>query len=115
LNFNSLSETIYVDTVNNTIRQVGTIQYTPSTTNSIQFTESQRGIPGTVTVNLAPTNGYLYFDTGVSPVIWNPTTETFTYGPYGAADVPFFITIDGSYSLVTGGQTLSGSFAYTTS
>jgi hypothetical protein len=38
--FNTLSETIYLDPVGETLRQVGTISYTPSGTN-IQFQDTQ--------------------------------------------------------------------------
>src|ERR1035438_3338397 len=44
LNFNSLSETIYLDPVGETLRQVGTISFTPSATN-LQFQETQT-VPG---------------------------------------------------------------------
>jgi hypothetical protein len=62
--FNTLSETVYLDTVSNTPRQVGTISYTPSAAN-IQFQiTSESNIIGNATVYLAPSTGTLSFDTG---------------------------------------------------
>ena len=75
LEFNSLSETIYLDPVGGTLRQVGTILYIPTATN-IQFEDIQivpgestnppTEVSGIVTVTLAPSGGSLSFDTGRS-------------------------------------------------
>src|SRR5208282_3298586 len=70
LNFNSLSETVLYDQAGGTIREVGTISYTPSATN-IQFQETQGGVSGGVTVYLAPGAGnFLSFDTGPQSLTW---------------------------------------------
>jgi hypothetical protein len=120
LNFNSLSETIYLDPVGETLRQVGTISFTPSATN-LQFQETQTvpgqfpnpptNVSGTLTVNLAPSGGnVLSFDTGPQAVTWNPSISAYTVdATLWAQGLP----MSGSYSLVTGGQTFTGSFSYT--
>jgi hypothetical protein len=123
--FSNLSETVYLDPVNETLRQVGTITYTPSATN-IQFQETQTftititnsfpntdtytnvNVSGDVTVNLALNGGVLSFDTG--PIGLESVGD-------GDWDINLFarnqiLPCSGSYSLVTGGQTLSGSFSY---
>lgn len=111
LSLTNLSDVLVLNTNNDTIHQVGTVLYAPPT-NNIQFTESQNGVSGTVTVNLAPTNGDLNFDGGTVTTTWNPTSETYTYPIYTSSPV-FNIMVVGSYTLVTGGQTLSGAFSYT--
>lgn len=117
LNFNNLSETIYLDPVAQTIRQVGVISVTPSAPN-ISFQETQQipgqfpnppqSISGNVTVNLAPTGGGLSFDTGPRTATWNSGAGAYTINGYIES-----IPMQGSYSLVTGGQTYTGSFSYT--
>src|ERR1035437_764781 len=71
--FSNLTETVYLDAVAETIRQVGVIYGPPTATNiSIQETQSIPGqfpnpptnVSGSVTVTLAPTDGGLSFDTG---------------------------------------------------
>jgi hypothetical protein len=119
LNFNSLTETIYLDPVAGTIRQVGAISATPSAPN-IQFQETQSvpgqfpnpptNVSGIVTVNLAPTGGILSFDTGPQSVTWDAALSAYT------VDAVIFaqgLPMSGSYSIVTGGQTNTGSFSYT--
>ena len=114
LEFNSLSETIYLDPVGGTLRQVGTILYIPTATN-IQFEDIQivpgestnppTEVSGIVTVTLAPSGGSLSFDTGPQPVTWDPAEGVYTLDGYiWTSGLP----MSGSYSLVTGGQTLTG-------
>jgi len=120
LEFNHLSETIYLDPVGKTIRQVGTISCTP-TAASIQFQETQTvpgrfpspptQVSGNVTVNLAPSGGGLSFDTGILPATWNAASSTYSVNGLLLCGFP----ITGSYSVVTGGQTYTGSFSYTIS
>jgi hypothetical protein len=118
LEFNSLSETIYLDPVGGTLRQVGTILYIPTATN-IQFEDIQivpgestnppTEVSGIVTVTLAPSGGSLSFDTGPQPVTWDPAEGVYTLDGYiWTSGLP----MSGSYSLVTGGQTLTGTFSY---
>lgn len=107
--FTTLDETVYLDTVSNTLRQVGTINCQPSAPN-IQFQETQGSVSGNVTVNLGPTGGKITFDTGVVPISWTETMVSGTVPAY----LFFPITFSGSYSLMTGGEIYSNSFTYTT-
>ena len=105
LNFNNLSENIFIDPVNHTIRQVGEISYTPSAS-SLTFTQTQvvnsAAVPGTFTIqmalNSAPT---LHFD----------IIRGFSYGTQYQFLIPQ-VDCNTSYSLETGGQTYVGSSLY---
>ena len=115
--FTNLTETVYLDPVAETIRQVGVISGLPTATNiSIQETQSIPGqfqnpptnVSGSVTVTLAPIGGVLSFDTGVHPLTWNSASGAYTC-------YAFVLSLNncvGSYSLVAGGQTYTGSFTY---
>ena len=116
-NFTNLTETVYLDPVAETIRQVGVISGTPTATNiSFQETQSVPGqfpnsptnVSGSVTVTLAPTSGVVSFDTGALPLTWNAGSGAYTFD----GNLPNLGDFSGSYSLVTGGQTYSGSFTY---
>ena len=110
LNLNSLSETIYLDMPGGTIRQVGAISYTLPDTN-IQFQETNDdGVSATVTVNLAPGDNALSFDTGLQPVTWNVFHSSYNAG--NTSLTPGFVFY-GSCSVVTGGQTYADTFSYT--
>ncbi|MFO1478203.1 MAG: PEP-CTERM sorting domain-containing protein [Verrucomicrobiota bacterium] len=109
LNLNTLSENVYLDPVGHTVRQAGSMTYTPSAS-GIVMNQSQtvngQAVTGTLTVHLAPTGGVLPFDSGTHQATYNN----------GVYYVPEFMTslgsFSGSYSLVTGGQTYSGTFGY---
>ena len=113
----NLAETVYLDPVAQTIRQVGVISGTPTATHiSIQETQSIPGqfpnpptnVSGTLTVTLAPASGSLSFDTGLCPLTWTPASSAYTCNGF----LPSFTNFEGSCSLVTGGQTYSNSFTY---
>lgn len=113
--FSNLSETVYLDAVAQTIRQVGTVSYFPSIP-YITFQETQSvsvfpnppvNVKGTVTVQLALNGGVLSFDTGPQPVTWNAASQTYTFNG-NIGDLPAY----GSWSLITGGATNAGSFTY---
>lgn len=116
-NFTNLTETIYLDLVAETIRQVGVISGTPSAGN-ISFTETQHipgefpnpptSVAGSVTVTLAPSDGGLSFDTGPEALTWTSTTESYTFD----GDIQNF-PMNGSYSLLSGVYSYTGAFAYT--
>jgi hypothetical protein len=117
-NFTNLTETVYLDPTNQTIRQVGVIFGTPSAlqisiteTQSIpgQFPNPPTNVSGSVTVTLALTSGALSFDTGPRPLSWNAALGVYTCD----AHLTDIFDCVGTYSLVTGGQTYSGSFFYT--
>jgi hypothetical protein len=116
-NFTNLAETIYLDVVAQTIRQVGVISGTPSAGN-ISFTETQQipgefpkpptSVTGSVTVTLAPSDGGLSFDTGPEALTWTSTVESYTFD----GDIQNF-PMNGSYSLLSGVYSYTGTFAYT--
>ena len=122
LYFSSLEETVYIDTEEHTMRQVGAIFY-PDSAFTFQFEDTQEivgplpspptQVSATVTVHLAPTLNPLVFDTGPQPL----TFET-SGGFYSINNAPIFgngILMNGYYSLITGGQTYSNSFSYSLS
>lgn len=117
-NFSTLTETIYVNPVAQTIEQWGTISGTPSA-QSISFQEIQTvtngifpnpttilSLTGNVTVALAPAGGALSFDTGPKPLMAASGGYTFD------AQIMPLGPFNGSYTLVTGGQTYSKDFTY---
>jgi hypothetical protein len=118
LTFNTLTETVYVDSMAQTVRQVGTLAYTPSAANIVlnetrqvpgQFPNPPQNVTGVVTINVGLSGGQLSFDTGPQPITWNSTlAEYWMSGNTSIGNIP----VSGSYSLVTGGQTYSGSFNY---
>jgi Immunoglobulin I-set domain len=117
LQFNTLTETIYIDPIAETIRQVGVISYTASATN-ISFQETQQiqgvfpnpptNVIGSVTVTLATSGNGLSFDTGNQPATWNPSIGGYTFN----SGVSSFLNMNGSYALISGGQTNAGVFNY---
>ena len=117
--WDTLTETIYLDPEAQTIRQVGFASVTPSVS-TIVFNETQQItnafpnpptiIPATVTVSLGFPGGGYSFDTGPRPITWNPTAQAYTFD--GKPDSQLY-TVTGTYSLVTGGQTLTGVCSYT--
>ncbi|GEM_PF-5536807 len=109
--FDTFSDTLYFDPIGSTLRQVGTVSLQPYTT-SFSFHENQANggnpIPGDVSITLQIASNALSFDTGATPISWDPDNHVF--------DVPHGITLQGtvnaSYSVVTGGQTYTGDFSY---
>ncbi len=109
LNFTSLTETVYYDPVGETLRQAGVLSYGNSSGVTLQWQENQAGILGTVTVNLALVGGNLAFDTGLQSISYNGDADAyFASAPAFCQGMP----VSGCYSLVTGGQTYTGSFSY---
>jgi hypothetical protein len=109
LTFNNLTETVYLDTVGGTVRQAGFVSFTPSPSpTNMVIVESKSGIPAAVTVTLTPPS-VLSFDTGPVPITWNSLLSAYTLNGTISG---FLGTFNGSYSLVTGGATNSGSFNY---
>jgi len=103
LNLNNLTEYVYYNSAAQTVEEVGTISYAPSAPN-ITIQEISGGVQGNITVTLAPTGGVLTFDTGPQPILAGSRIDAAIYNIQSQ--------INGTYSLVTGGQTLNGSFAY---
>jgi len=117
-NFNTLTETVYLDLAAQTIRQVGVISGTPLQATGISWQETQMGgfylgqdqqVTGDVTVTLTPPAGGLSFDTGPKHFTWNAASGTYTFDGRVLSNIA---NLGGSYSLVTGGQTFSDLFTY---
>jgi hypothetical protein len=107
LNFNTLTETVYVDKTAGTVRQAGTISVTPAAP-SFVINETQGAVSGATTVFLGPSGGNVFsFDTGMQPYTFNSGIYTFN------GNILNLGSFAGSYSLLTGGQTYTGSFNYT--
>jgi len=118
LKFTNLTETVYLDFAAQTLRQVGTLSYTPSAPDLV-FQETQIvslfpnppvGVTGEVTVDLAFAAGEISFDTGLQALTWSPSRQEYWIG--GDAAIGNLGPITGSWSLTTGGQTFTGSFSY---
>ena len=115
LTFTNLLETVYLDPVGQTIRQVGIVSYTVSAHSiSIQETQSVSQFPhppvnvsGGVTVTVDLSGGKLSFDTGVKAITWSGPEQGYTFDAT-IGNIP----VVGSYSLATGGQTYTGTFDY---
>ena len=112
LNFTNITDYIYIDTTNQTMRHVGTLFYTPSAPSIVlsngvgQFPNPP--VAGTLTIYLAPSNSVLHFDTGAQPMTWNGSIGAYSCSGW-IGDLGSF---NGSYSEAIGGQTYNGSFNY---
>jgi hypothetical protein len=119
VNFQTLTESVHLDPVAGTIRQIGFISVTPSTTNIVLSMSETQQIPGqlptlpqtvsgdvTVTLNLV--DGGIAFDTGPQPMTWDVANQVYTFG----ADLTNTIPFRGSYSWTAGGQLFAGTFSY---
>lgn len=118
LGFNSLSETIYLDPVNMTVRQVGVISLQDGpTSQTFQDGHYFSGQFASASLTLSQTlpNGGLSFDTGAQPIVWNASSQQYTLNAplLGNSQILSLSPISGSYSLNTGNQTLTGNFSYT--
>jgi PEP-CTERM motif len=120
LTFGTLTEHLYLDPVLHTARQVGTVSVIPSAP-SILFHETQQvngqPVAGDVTVYQQLVGGSLFIDTGPLPYSWNDSLHAFRVGQSNPGDgrQPADIgriQVEGSYSLATGEQTYTGTFAY---
>ena len=117
--WNTLTETIYVDPVAQTIRQVGFASVAPSVSSFVfnetrqipgQFPNPPTNVQATVSVSLGFPGGGYSFDTGPQHIIWNTNAQAYTFN----SDVETQpCSVIGSYSLVTGNQTFAGTFSYT--
>lgn len=121
LPFGMLNETIYVDLTAQTVRQVGQFSISPGNatfviheTNQIPqpFPNPPLLVPGNVTVSLSFSGTTVSFDTGPRSVSYNSSTGNFIFD--GVINPPP-TSYTGSYSLFTGGQTLTGPFSYSLS
>ena len=104
INLNTITEAVYYDPIAQTIRQVGSVSLNSPSDVTLSFNDVQvvDGNPqsAAVTVDFSLPS-VLSFDSGVQPI--NGANIQF---------VPPSIPLTGSYSILAGGQTLTGSFGY---
>jgi hypothetical protein len=129
LNLQTLTETIYLDPVNFTIRQAGFISVTPSASQfliheyQVTITTNNQPFPqppiytyetntADITVQLSLLQSGFSFDTGVRPLTYDTASGLFTCDGNIITDPA---TVNGSYSVATSGQTNSGVISYTLS
>jgi len=110
--FGGLSDTVYLDMNDDTIREVGSVSLAGSgsfTFNDGRIVNGSNGLQlvnATVTVSLNVPSA-LSFDTGVQPLLWIPAIQGYEFTAT-LGSVP----VTGNYSVVTGGQTYTGSLNY---
>src|SRR5579884_1806260 len=117
LAFSSLSETIYLDPVNMTVRQVGLISLQSGQTSQTfqdghYFSGQFASTSLTLSQNLP--NGGLSFDTGAQPIVWDASSHQYTLNAplFGNSQILNLSPISGSYSFNIGQQTYTGNFSY---
>lgn len=118
--FSTLTETIYLDPVNLTVEQVGSVSLQLPTNPAGHIDEDQNihgnGVHGSLSISQNINGGSVSFDTGPQPIVWNASSQTYVLNQaLGASAAIGNIPVTGSYSLTTGGQTYNGSFNYTLS
>ena len=108
----SLTETVYIDPMAQTVRQVGFLSMGYDLETSANVQKTINGSPMSASVDVRQWSGYgggpLQFDTGPRPYSWDSSSQSFTFD--GHLDCSG--TVNGTYSLITGGQTLAGPFSY---
>lgn len=116
ISFSHLNETVILDPVGQTARQIGTITSTASSTGYVlnetqlvpsAFPQPPTPVSATISINLSLADGGVKFDTGAQPATWNAAVQAYSInGQIGN------IPVVGSYSLMTGGKTYTGNFSY---
>jgi hypothetical protein len=102
---------IYIDPAAQTIRQVGSIQAGFYSDDTRTVIKSIGGQSVSASIEVIQRTGYpnsiqFQFDTGAKPYTWDSSLQMFTFD----GRLPCSGAYPGSYSLVTGGQTLTGNF-----
>ena len=107
----TFTDTAYLDATALTVRQVGAFSLATTDQQSVTFHEILPST-GDLTVGLSIAGGSVSipFDTGPRGTTWNPEHGAFVFGSNLNLDVD--IPVSGTYSLVTPGQTYTGSFNY---
>ena len=114
----SLTETIYIDAIAMTIRQVGTVHGNASAHNIVinetqiipgVFPNPPTSVNGNITVSLAPDGDILQFDTGPRPMQWDTASGVYTFD----ATPESLGNCSGTYSVSSGNSIFRGSFTYT--
>jgi hypothetical protein len=110
--FGTLSDTVYLDLNADTIREVGSVSlggncgFTFNDGRIVAGSNGLQSVDANVTVNLTVPS-VLSFDTGVQPLLWVPAIQSYEFTAT-LGSVP----VTGTYSVVTGGQTYTGSLSY---
>lgn len=115
LAFGAISGSLVYNPAASTMQMIGAVSVASSTINGVfstSFTDTQMingvAVPASVSLNYTIgniNNGLLSFDTGAVKANNNGHPTSWT--------LPVRIPVSGTYSFVTGGQTLSGAFNYT--
>lgn len=116
VSFSHLHETVVLDPVNQTARQIGTVTSNPTASGFVinenqlvpsTFPNPPVSVAATISISLSLADGDINFDTGANPATWDAAAQAYSInGQLGN------IPIMGSYSMSTGGKTYSGSFNY---
>jgi hypothetical protein len=110
--FGILNDTVYLNMNADTIREVGSVTLGGSgsfTFNDGRIVAGSNGLQlvnANVTVSLNVPSA-LSFDTGFQPLVWVPTTQGYEFTATLGS-----LPVTGNYSVVTGGQTYTGSLNY---
>ena len=113
--FGTLTETIYFDPLNLTVRQIGSVSVTylvQTNTRTLSQVIGGQTVTGQLITGQALTGGAVSFDTGVVPLVWDDQIHAFRKAINGHPPLIGNIPVSGSFSLNTGGQTYAGDFNY---
>lgn len=111
--FQALTETIYFDPINLTVRQVGSVSVTyfsQTNTRALSQTVGGQTVTAQLTTRQSVVGGTILFDTGVESLYWDSTFLCYRISGSGGRLGP--ISVEGSFSLDTGGENYSGLFSY---
>jgi hypothetical protein len=114
IDLGTLNETVYLDPVNLTVRQVGSFLSPGNSTGVLNETHVVGGqnVSATLTLSQGLAGGALSFDTSPLPIVWNASNQTYTYFNSGFWPELYNFPVSGTYSLDTGGEIYTGTFAY---
>ena len=111
VSLDTLTETVTLDLNAQTIRQTGFISGSSVPCSSVwasSYPLSGQQIPFSLTITQSLREGGMSFDTGTQPLTWDSVSQSYKFDGRFTGAVP----VDGSYSLTTGGEILTGSFSY---
>ena len=116
--FGTLESTVYFDPIAGTLRQTGyvplLVDRNPIVINETQYNNGQP-VSGVLSVSQAFARDRYYFDTGVLPLFFDSATHGQLLNPFGVTKLAVFDPlprVNGSWSLLTGGETFTGLFSY---
>jgi hypothetical protein len=114
LNFQTLTETLYLDPVGLTLRQVGFISVNPSASQFLihEYNASSPTKTADITIKYSSLPSGFSFDTGVQPLTYDAIHDVYICD---GSVTPNPVAIQGSYSIVTSNQIQSGTINYSLS